>query len=158
MSISQGIRKTEHTMRPVFMSLKPYYADLVFDGLKKVELRRRVVSKAMNTCVFVYVSSPTMELRGGFRIGQVWSGPPEEVWRSVYDRAAVDRSAFDAYFQGQSIAHALEIKDVWEYEVPIGLDALRSLFENFVVPQSWRYVKAEEEKTFQQMERRAAKV
>ncbi len=145
-------------MKPLFMSLKPEYANLVFEGLKTVELRRRVVSQAMNTCVFVYVSSPTMELRGGFRIGQVWSGSPEEVWRSVYGLAAVDRSAFDAYFQGQSVAHALEIKDVWEYKVPIGLDALRSLFENFVVPQSWRYVKAEEEKILQRLERRAAKV
>ncbi len=145
-------------MKPLFISLKPEYANLVFEGLKTVELRRRIVSQAENACVFVYVSSPTMELRGGFQIGQVWSGPPEEVWRSVHELAAVDRQDFDIYFQGISTAHALEIKNVWEYEVPVGLDALRTLFEDFVAPQSWRYVKAEEQEALQKMERRTAKL
>lgn len=141
-------------MKPLFMSLKPEYANLVFAGLKTVELRRRIASQAENTCVFVYVSSPTMELRGGFQVGRVWSGPPEDVWRSVYELAGVDKQDFDAYFDGQSVAHALEIKEVWEFESPVGLDELRDLFHNFVVPQSWRYIKAEEQEAFQQLERR----
>ena len=144
-------------MRPLFISLKPHYADLVFEGEKKVELRRRIVSQIENSYVFIYVSSPTMELRGGFRVGQVWSGPPEEVWRSVYDLAAIDKHDFDTYFEGQSTAHALEIKDVWEYEEPVGLSVLRDLFDSFVVPQSWRYLKTEEHEAFRQIVRRASK-
>ena len=139
---------------PIFISLKPRFADLVFQGRKKAELRRRIVSHVENSYVFVYVSSPTMELRGGFQVGQVWSGPPEEVWRSVSKLAGVDRQSFDDYFEGQSIAYALEIKNVWEYQHPVELRVLRSLFDNFVVPQSWRYVKAEEHEAFQQLERR----
>ena len=141
-------------MRPLFISLKPSYADMVFEGRKKAELRRRIVSQAENTYVFVYVSSPNMELRGGFRIGRVWSGPPEEVWKRVRDFAGIPKQDFDAYFQGNSVAHALEVKDVWEFEEPIGLDALRNLFDSFVVPQSWRYVRIEEHEAFQQMPRR----
>ena len=99
-----------------------------------------------------------MELRGGFQVGQVWSGSPEEVWRSVSKLAGVDRQSFDDYFEGQSIAYALEIKNVWEYQNPVELRVLRSLFDNFVVPQSWRYVKAEEHEAFQQLERRTNEV
>ena len=58
-------------LRPLIISLKPCYADMVFEGLKTVELRRRIASQISNRDVFIYVSSPVRELRGGFRVGQV---------------------------------------------------------------------------------------
>ena len=61
-------------MRPLLLSLKPYYADLVFEGLKTVELRRRIASHLEGCDAFIYVSRPIAALRGGFRIGEVWSG------------------------------------------------------------------------------------
>ena len=47
--------------------------------------------------VFVYVTSPVRELRGGFRVGEVWTGTPEEMWSAVSDVGGVDTRAFDAY-------------------------------------------------------------
>ena len=58
---------------PLLLSLKPCYADLVFQGLKKAELRRRIPC-VENRDVFIYVSSPVRCLRGGFRVEHVWSG------------------------------------------------------------------------------------
>ena len=139
------------TTQPLLLSLKPCHANLVFEGLKKAELRRRIASHIKNRDVFIYVSSPTMELRGGFRVGQVWHGSPEEVWKMVSELARIDKRDFDAYFEGQPVAYALEITDVWEYHSPVGLNTLRDQFRNFVVPQSWRYVKPEEYRSFQKM-------
>ena len=144
-------------LRPLIISLKPYYADMVFDGLKKVELRRRIASQISNRDVFIYVSSPVRELRGGFRVGQVWEGSPEDVWDIVADLSTINRREFDAYFQGQAVAYALEVTNVWEYEKPVALSRLRDLFDDFVVPQSWRYAKSEEDETFQNMKRRPMK-
>ena len=141
-------------MQPVLISLKPHYADLVFEGLKRVELRRRIVSQISERDVFIYVSSPVLQLRGGFRVGQVWRGSPEEVWLVVSELASVDKPEFDAYFEGQTVAYALEIKDVWEYQNPVGLNILRDRFDNFVAPQSWRYVTPVEYRDFQTMVRR----
>ena len=70
-------------LRPLIISLKPCYADMVFKGLKKVEFRRRIASQISNRDVFIYVSSPVREMRGGFRVGQVWEGSPDEVWNIV---------------------------------------------------------------------------
>ena len=140
--------------RPLIISLKPYYADMLFDGLKKVELRRRIASHISNRDVYIYVSSPVRELRGGFRVGQVWEGSPEDVWNIVEDLSTINRREFDAYFEGQAIAYALEVTNVWEYESPVGLNWLRDLFDAFVVPQSWRYAKGEEHEAFQKMMRR----
>ncbi|MYD62560.1 MAG: ASCH domain-containing protein [Gemmatimonadetes bacterium] len=138
---------------PLLFSLKPCYADLVFEGLKKAELRRRIASSIEGRDVFIYVSSPVKQLRGGFRVGHVWQGSPEEVWNEVSELAGVDKRGFDAYYEGREIAYALQITDVWEYENPTDLNRLRKLFPNFVVPQSWRYVKPEEYRSFQNMKR-----
>ena len=140
-------------LRPLIISLKPYYADMVFEGLKKVELRRRIASQMSNRDVFIYVSSPIRELRGGFRVGQVWEGSPEDVWNIVADLSTINRREFDAYFQGQAVAYALEVTNVWEYKSPVPLSWLRDVFDDFVAPQSWRYAKSEEHEVFQRMKR-----
>ena len=139
--------------RPLLFSLKPRYANLVFEGLKKAELRRRIASGIEGRNVFIYVSSPVRQLRGGFRVGEVWCGSPEEVWNKISELAGVDKRDFDAYYAGCEIAYALQITDVWEYENPADLNRLRERFPNFVVPQSWRFVKPEEHRSFQKMKR-----
>ena len=142
-------------LRPLIISLKPCYADLVFEGLKTVELRRRIASQIHDRHVFIYVSSPVKELRGGFRVGQVWEGSPAAVWNKVAELATVDKRDFDAYFQGQAVAYALEVTNIWEYQRPASLSWLRDRFDDFVVPQSWRYAKTKEHEAFQKMKRRA---
>ena len=140
---------------PLLFSLKPHYADLVFDGLKQAELRRRITPFMKNRDVYIYVSSPVQCLRGGFRVGHVWSGSPEEIWNEVSDLASVDKQDFDAYYAGRTIAYALKITDVWEYVSPLDLTTFeKTAFPRFVVPQSWRYARAEECRSFCRMKRR----
>ena len=134
--------------QPFLFSLKPCYADLVFQGLKEAELRRRISPYMENSDVFIYVSSPVRQLRGGFRIGRVWSGTLDQVWEQVSGFAGIDKQDFYAYYAGCSIAYALKITNVWEYQNPVGLNEIRSQFPSFVVPQSWRYFKPEEHQSF----------
>ena len=141
------------SLQPLILSLKPHYAELIFEGLKKVELRRRIAPQTRGRDVLIYVSSPVRKLRGGFRVGEVWKGSPEEVWNSIAQLAAIARQEFDTYFQGQGVAYALEVTNLWEYRSPVSLNQLREQFNNFVVPQSWRYAKNEEHEAFQEMKR-----
>ena len=141
------------TMRSLLFSVKPRYADLIFRRLKEAELRRRIARCIENRDVFIYVSSPVRQLRGGFRVGQVWRGTPEEVWNEVSELAGVDKQDFDAYYAERTIAYALRVTDVWEYEKPASLITLRNRFGNFVIPQSWRYIKPEEYRSFQKMKK-----
>ena len=98
---------------------------LLFKGLKKAELRRRDLSRMKGRAVFVYVTSPVMQLRGGFRVGEVFIGTPSEIWDRVSEEAGVDKPEFDAYYAGRKVACALKVSDVWEYEDPLGLSELR---------------------------------
>lgn len=138
--------------RPLLLSLKPCYADLVFRGVKTAELRRRIPC-IENRDVFIYVSSPVRQLRGGFRVERVWRGSPEEIWKEVSEFARVEKQDFDAYYAGRTVAYALRIADVWEHEEPVRLEGLRDRLLDFVVPQSWRYVKQEEYRYFQSLKR-----
>ena len=139
--------------RPLLLSLRPCYADLVFQGLKRAELRRRIPC-VENRDVFIYVSSPVRCLRGGFRVEHTWRGSPEEVWKEVEGLAGVERDEFDAYYAGSTVAYALRISDVWEHDDPIDLAVLRRRFSDFAVPQSWRYVKPAESRYFRTLGRR----
>lgn len=139
--------------RPLLLSLKPCYADLVFRGLKRAELRRRIPC-VENRDVFIYVSSPVRRLRGGFRVEHTWRGSPEEVWKEVEGLAGVERDEFDAYYAGRTVAYALRISEVWEHDDPVDLEALRRRFSDFAVPQSWRYVRLAESLYFHTLGRR----
>ena len=79
------------TTQPLLLSLKPLYEDLIFADQKKAELRRRIASGIEGRDVFIYVSSPVKQLRGGFRVGHVWQSSPEEVWNEVSEIAGVDK-------------------------------------------------------------------
>lgn len=136
--------KAELGTESLVLSLRPHYADLVFTGSKRAELRRRFADDAEGWHVFVYVTSPVRVLRGGFRVDRVWKGAPQELWTKVSGIAAVEKSIFDAYYEGKEVAYALKIRDVWEFSQPPGLTELREELGHFIVPQSWRYAKAGE--------------
>lgn len=139
--------------KPLLLSMKPLYSSLIFAGLKRAELRRTSPSGIVSRDVFVYVTRPVMQLRGGFHVNEVLVGTPEEVWSVVSDCVGISKSEFDAYYEGRSIAYALKIAQVWRYERPIKLTELRDKFDKFIVPQSWRYVTPEEQRSFNEMER-----
>ena len=141
------------SMASMLISLKPCYSGLIFDGVKKIELRRRPLAHMQGREVLIYVTSPVMQLQGGFRAGEVWTGSPDEVWDVVAGSAGIDKQAFDAYYAGQSVAYALEIQEVWQYANPLSLGTLRHRFQSFVVPQSWRYIKPEEHRSFRSLRR-----
>lgn len=138
--------------RSVLLSLRPQHADLLFNGSKTAELRR-TVPKSEISDAYVYVSSPVRILCGGFALGQVWSGAPDEIWKKVERLACVGKEEYFSYFSGCSTAHAIEVANVWKFENAVGLHALRNKFAKFAAPQSWRYVRPEEMRSFGRMKR-----
>ena len=140
-------------MKPLLLSLKPVYADLVFRGLKTAELRRRITKDVEGRDVFIYVSSPEQTLRGGFRVDKVWEDTPEAIWREVKHLAAVDEATFASYYEGRSKAFALSIAYAWEHKHALSLSDLRTKFPGFVVPQSWRFLTFREYRSFSKMKK-----
>ena len=146
---------TTYSGPPVLISLKPRYTELIFQGAKKVELRRGDMAWMQERDVFIYVTRPVMQLQGGFHVGETLTGKPQEIWNEVSEYAGIEESDFVAYYAGREVACALRIKRFWEYRKPRPLDQLRRQFADFVVPQSWRYLKPSEHESFRRMSVRA---
>lgn len=121
------------------MSIRPRFADLLFAGLKTVELRRRPLALRSGDKVYVYASSPIMAVRGSFVVSAVVRMPLRDLWAQFGTRAQVTRLEFDKYFAGLKEGIAIEIGAV-AAEPEISLAALRIAWPGFHPPQTLRYL------------------
>lgn len=128
----------------ILFSVRPRFAEMIFDGTKTVELRRVRPKVSPGDLAFIYVSSPAKELQGAFEIGKILSASPAVLWKKVGTKSGISRSEFLTYFQGKKKAHALMIKKAWKLAAPICLNTLRQRKGGFRPPQSFHYLKRSE--------------
>jgi predicted transcriptional regulator len=124
----------------ILMSIRPPYAEKIFNGTKTVELRR-IKPKFLQEgdLIFVYVSSPVKSLMGAFSVASVMEKPLLTLWKNVKDFADVSRSDFFSYFHGVEKGVAIFIKDVWFLPKPVHLSDMQKEINSFYPPQSFRY-------------------
>ena len=122
------------------MSIRPQYANKIFDGSKTVELRR-IKPKFLGNgdLVFIYVSSPVKSLLGAFVVSSVVEKPLASLWNAVRNRAGISKAEFLNYYVGAQFGVAIFIKDVWLLHKPIHLTDLKRQVKDFHPPQSYRY-------------------
>jgi predicted transcriptional regulator len=80
---------------------------------------------------------------GRVSVAAVDRAAPSEIWRRFGTRTGVDRAAFDAYFAGGDEGVAITVEN-HRACTPIPLDVMRQRLPGFVVPQSYRYLAADE--------------
>lgn len=133
----------------ILMSIRPEYAEKIFNGIKKVELRR-VKPKNLETgdLVFVYVSSPVKSLMGAFSVLSVVEKSTARLWKEVRTSAGIERKVFFDYFQGLDKGVAIFIKNVWLLPKPIHLSDLQKEVKGFYPPQSFRYTTIRQVESF----------
>ncbi len=124
----------------VLLSIQPEYATKIFDGSKKVELRRRFPRTYLHKAVIIYVTTPVQAIVGGFQISQIVCAEPETIWEMAGTVAGVTQEQFDRYYEGAESGCAIFIDHVWRYREPIPLSTLRNQLTNFTPPQSFRYI------------------
>ena len=127
--------------RDVVLSIKPYYTDKIFQGLKTVELRRRFpVSAPKGTLAYIYSTSPVRAMVGMAEIQDVLKLPVEKIWHDFSENAFIERQKFDQYFEGISEGYALKFANVRLFQRRLHLSELRVKY-GFEPPQSYLYVK-----------------
>jgi predicted transcriptional regulator len=124
----------------ILMSIRPLYAEKIFNRTKTVELRR-IKPKLIHagSLIFVYVSSPIKSLVGAFSVASVTEGPILALWESVKDHAGISYGDFHKYYHGAETGVAIFINDVWLLPKPIHLSDLQKDLDGFYPPQSFRY-------------------
>jgi predicted transcriptional regulator len=120
----------------LLLSVKPEYSKKIFSGEKKYEFRKQK-PKLVIDIIFIYESSPTRNIVGGFSVRRIHSGSPEEIWEKCKDSSGIERSNYLAYCNGTKIIYAFEIEEVFRFDIPV--DPFR-IISDFRPPQSFTYV------------------
>jgi len=127
----------------VLLSVRPKYADKIFERTKTVELRRiRPKLLEEGDLVLLYVSSPVQALTGAFKVDKIIEKPLKDLWRMVRKKAGITRQEFDNYYDGVSVGVGIffKVQDVQQLDKPISLDILKE--QSFHPPQGFRYCRA----------------
>ncbi len=125
----------------LLLSIRPEYANKIFDRTKTVELRR-VRPRLLNEGdrVVVYVSSPQQAVVGSFKVDNIVEKPVTELWEEVEKLAGISHEDFYDYYQGVKLGIGIFLKDIHRFSQPVELHRLRNKLPNLKPPQSFRYL------------------
>lgn len=121
--------------RSVILSIKPKFADKIFNNTKKYEYRKAIFSPNVKK-VYVYSSSPICKIIGYFIIDEIVQGSPSTVWRKTSKDSGITKEYFDDYFKGHDKAYAIKIRSVKQFKTPINPN---NIIRNFRPPQNFIY-------------------
>jgi predicted transcriptional regulator len=120
----------------VLLSIKPQFADLIFNGKKRYEFRRTIFKRDDINKVIVYSSSPVCKVVGEFEIAEVITDSPRSLWKKTSSYAGISKDFFFGYFSNKITGHAIRVKNYTVYSSPL------SIQEAFGInpPQSLAYI------------------
>jgi predicted transcriptional regulator len=125
----------------LLLSIRPNFADQIFNGIKKVEFRRRHPRQMeLGSTVLIYASSPTCALIGFAVVFAVDEASPKAVWNKYHDVAGIDHCQFKEYFATCSRAVAIRLRKPVRFDSAISLNDLRCKWPGFHPPQQFAYL------------------
>lgn len=120
----------------VLLSIKPEFADLIFQGIKKFEFRKSIFKRPDIKTIVVYSSSPVQKVIGEFEIETILTDKVEKIWNKTKKFSGIDKEYYNEYFQNKENAFAIKIKNVKKYKTPLCLKKDFKLHP----PQSFLYL------------------
>ncbi len=122
----------------VLLSIKPEFAEKIFDGKKKYEFRKAVFKDPSVKTVVVYATKPVGKVVGEFDIEQVLQDRPSSIWEETKEFSGITKRFFTDYFRGREKAFAIKVKNPLKYLEPLDLT---SVVTHGVPPQSFCYLR-----------------
>jgi predicted transcriptional regulator len=122
----------------VVLSIKPEFANKIFDGSKKYEFRRAIFKNDKIKTVIVYASSPVQRVIGEFEIETIINHDIDTLWSMTQKHSGISENYFYQYFAQKEIGYAIKIKKAKKYKQS---KCLKTDF-NLMPPQSFAYLRA----------------
>lgn len=119
----------------VVLSIKPEFAEKIFDGTKTYEFRKAIFKNSKVKTVLVYASSPVKLVIGEFEIEKIINKDIDSLWRITKHSSGISKDYFYEYFADREDGFAIQIKKTKKYRQP---KCLRGHY-NLHPPQSFAY-------------------
>lgn len=123
--------KNEH----IIISLDARHADNIFNGCKRVELRRRKMHVEPGATALVYVKLPVGSIVGRVTIVSIHASSPTELWREHGAVSGLRKTEFFEYFRGATNPIALLLEGARRYHSTLSLEEIRRISGGFQPPQ-----------------------
>ena len=120
----------------VLLSIKPEFAEKIFEGTKKYEFRKAIFKNPEVKIVVVYASSPVQKIIGEFEIDRIIVHDLETLWNKTKKHSGISEDFFFQYFSDRELGYAIKIKKTKLYRTP---KCIREDF-NLYAPQSFLYL------------------
>ena len=120
----------------VLLSIKPEYAEKIFNGTKKYEFSRSVFKNQNIKTVVVYASSPVQRVIGEFEIEKIINEDLRQLWNKTKEFSGISEDFFFEYFNNKEKGYAIKIKQTRRYVKSL---SLRDDFK-LTPPQSYMYL------------------
>jgi len=121
-------------------SIKPEYCGRIYDGLKTVELRRRVSPKiVVGSLMLIYETTPTKAVTGTVVMSEIKSMPIDALWGLAQSKGGIERDAFFLYFAGLETGYAICLRCPIRLRVSVPLADLIGNY-GLQAPQSYREI------------------
>lgn len=137
------------------ISIRPEFAELILEGKKTVELRRRIPSLAVGTRLWIYATLPVGAVIGTVTVHGIARGAKGKIWKEWSSETGVTRKEYDDYFCGAPEAVALLLKNARRIQ-PVPIDELRGVRRGFHPPQVMVHITPSEAKSLRTLGRMAA--
>ena len=89
----------------VLLSIKPEFAEKIFDGTKKYEFRKSIFKNADVKTVIVYASSPVQRVIGEFTIDRILNDDLSTIWNETERYAGITHDFYMSYFANKEKAY-----------------------------------------------------
>jgi len=119
----------------VLLSIKPEFANKIFEGKKKYEFRRTIFKRPVKK-VIVYASAPISKVIGEFEIETIIYDDIYSLWNKTSEFAGIGEDYFLNYFEGKEFGYAIRIKKIQIYDSHL---CLKTHFQ-LAPPQSFAYI------------------
>ena len=122
----------------VILSIKPEFAEKIFNGTKRFEFRRRLYKNQEVKAVIVYASAPISKVIGEFEISDVIHDELNSLWGVTNEYSGITEDYYLEYFKGKERGYAIGVRRAELYDKPV---CIKKTF-GINPPQSFAYVRS----------------
>ena len=131
----RGQRLLDVSAAAALISISPNYVELIRDGMKRVEFRRRPFARDV-ACVVIYATAPVKKLAGFCEVEGTVVDTPAALWARYGPAAGLSREALFRYLNGVDRGLAIELGPFRPFADGLALSVLGIDRP----PQSFRYL------------------
>ncbi|NLX21521.1 MAG: ASCH domain-containing protein [Phycisphaerae bacterium] len=125
--------------KALLLSVRAHFAEMIFEGTKTFELRRRQPKVQRGDYLIIYVPAPFKRIAGIVAVDDVIEARVPTLWRRVRLNCGIAYRDFLSYFSGLSVGFGIVLTRPARLASPVPLEALRALEPGFS-PQGYKYL------------------